>query len=218
MLMGHDMFRVTNRQPAFQVGQYRVLARMTTPAQGFRLGFWTRYNFGPERRWFVQPEASYSRNQSWHFISNSAPSPNNTPGPPQDFANLASVQDWQRLNLAVPVGYRLNHRLLVLGGLVGSRRIPTDFERQEHAYPLRIVGSISHSMRRMGLAWQAGAGMDLGRVMLTARYERSLLNVASDIELDGREYGFRHFATQFSMGMALRLTPVQQPKAQRRRQ
>ena len=60
-------------------------------------------------------------------------------------------------------------------------------------------------MRRLGLAWQAGLGYEMGRVLLTARYERSVLNVARDIELDGQTYPFRHFASQVSFGMALRV-------------
>ncbi|TLM96843.1 outer membrane beta-barrel protein [Hymenobacter jeollabukensis] len=208
LLMGHDLFRVTNQRPAFSVGQYRVVPRMTTPAPGFRIGFWARYNFGPGRRWLVQPEASYSRSQSWHRVTNTAA--NNGPGTPPnaDFSALSTSQDWQRLNLALPVGYRLTRRLLVLGGPVLARRIPTGYERLDQGYAMRIVESINHSMRRNGLAWQAGVGYELGRVLLTARYERSLLHVARDIELDGQRYAFRHFATQISFGAALRVAPL----------
>ncbi|GAB2952414.1 hypothetical protein GCM10027048_16890 [Hymenobacter coalescens] len=200
--MGHDLFRVTNQRPAFAVGPYRVVPRMTTPSPGFRIGLWGRYNFGPQRRWLLQPELAYSRSQSWHHVTNTA-NPSSA-----DFANLSTAQDWQRLNLALPLGYRLTSRLLVLGGPVLACRIPTAYERQDQGYALRIVESINHSMRRTGLAWQAGLGYELGRVLLTARYERSVLNVARRIELDGRSYPFRHFASQVSFGLALRVAPL----------
>lgn len=207
LLLGHDLFRVTNQRPAFAVGQYRVVPRMTTPAPGFRIGFWGRYNFGPGRRWLVQPELAYSRSQSWHRVTNTAELLVSA-GPGTDFSALSTGQDWQRLNLALPVGYRLCPRLLVLGGPVLARRIPTGYERLDQDHALRIIESINHSMRRNGLAWQAGLGYELGRVLLTARYERSLLSVARRIELDGQQYAFRHFATQVSFGAALRVAPL----------
>ncbi|AYA36700.1 PorT family protein [Hymenobacter oligotrophus] len=203
LLMGHDLFRVTNPEPGFVVGQYQIIPRLTTPSAGFRIGFWTRHNFGgPERRWFVQPELAYSRSQSWHHINNTAQQP--TTG---DFWSMASAQDWQRLNVAVPVGYRLSKRLRVLGGPVFAVRIPTAYERAEQDYELRIVSSINHSMRRHGLAVQAGMGYELGRVLLTARYERGLTKAATEIKLDNREYSFVHYVSQLSFGMALRLLP-----------
>lgn len=205
--MGHDLFRVTNRQPGFAVGQYRVVPRLTTPAPGFRIGLWGRYSFGAGRRWLVQPELSYSRSQSWHRVMNTAEMPAGA-APGSDFTALSTSQDWQRLNLALPLGYRLTRRLLVLGGPVLARRIPTGYERLDQGHALRIVESINHSMRRTGLAWQAGVGYELGRVTLTARYERSLLRVARNIELDGVQYPFRHFASQVSFGAALRVAPL----------
>lgn len=207
MLLGHDLFRVSNQRPTFAVGQYRVVPRMTTPAPGFRIGFWVRHNFGPERRWLVQPEASYSRSQSWHHVQNTADVPVGT-APSSDFSVMSTGQDWQRLNLSLPVGYRLTKHIVLLGGPVLARRIPTSYERLDQNYGLRIIESINHSMRRNGLAWQAGVGYEAGRVLLTARYERSLLNVARRIELDGEQYAFRHFATQVSFGAALRIAPL----------
>ncbi|OON70338.1 hypothetical protein [Hymenobacter sp. CRA2] len=204
MLFGHDLFRVTNQQPAFAVGQYRVVPRMTTPSPGFRIGFWGRYNFGPERRWLLQPELSYSRNQSWHRVTNTVePVPATAP---TDFSTLATSQDWQRLNVALPLGFRFGEHFLALSGPVLAVRIPTGYERSGQDYA--IVHSINSSMRRLGVAWQAGVGYELGRVMLTARYERSMLRVARNIELNGEQYPFRHFASQISFGMALRVAPL----------
>lgn len=203
MLIGHDLFRVTNPEPGFVVGQYQIIPRLTTPSAGFRIGFWARHNFGgPERRWFVQPEFTYSRSQSWHHINNTAKQPSNN-----DFWSMSSAQDWQRLNVAVPVGYRLGKRLRVLGGVAYALRIPTGYERAEQDYETRIVSSINRSMRRQGFALQAGLGYDVGRVLLTARYERGLTKAATKINLDGREYNFVHYVSQLSFGMALRLLP-----------
>lgn len=207
LLLGHDLFRVSNQRPTFAVGQYRVVPRMTTPTPGFRIGFWVRHNFGRGRRWLVQPELSYSRSQSWHRVLNTAEVPTSTT-PGADFSAMSTGQDWQRLNLALPVGYRVGKRLLLLSGPALARRIPTGYERLDQGYGLRIIESINSSMRRNGLAWQAGVGYELGCVLLTARYERSLLSVARTIELDGEQYAFRHFATQVSFGAALRVAPL----------
>ncbi|UYZ60602.1 PorT family protein [Hymenobacter latericus] len=203
LLIGHDLFRVTNPQPGFVVGQYQIIPRLTTPSAGFRIGFWARHNFGgPARRWFVQPELTYSRSQSWHHINNTARQPNS-----DDFWTMSSAQDWQRLNVALPVGYRLGKRVRLLGGAAFAVRIPTGYERAEQDYETRIVSSINHSMRRHGFALQAGVGYDAGRVLLTARYERGLTKAATEINLDEREYGFVHYVSQLSFGMALRLLP-----------
>lgn len=204
MLLGLDLFRVTAPHPGFTVGNYHVVPRLSTPAQGFRIGGWLRYHPDAGRRWLLQPELTYSRNQSWHRVS----SPLLSTASAQGTTELSTGQDWQRLNLTLPVGYRLTPRLLVLGGPALAYRIPTGYERLDQSYDLRIIESINRSMRRLGLAWQAGLGYELGRLTLTARYERSALSVARRIELDGQRYPFRHYASQVSIGLALRVAPL----------
>ncbi len=209
MLIGHDFFRVTSPRPLYRVGHYRVVPQATTPAMGFRMGGWLRYTFNRQRRWFVQPELSYSRSQTWHHVTNllgpQLPLPG-TPGP-TDFQTMQATQDWQRLNVALPLGRRIGRHGLLLAGPVLSQRIPTGYERQQQDHARRIVDSIDRSMRRPGLGVQLGGGLAMGRVTFTGRYERSLLNVASEIELDGQQYAFPHYASQFSLALALRVAP-----------
>jgi hypothetical protein len=173
------------------------------------LGGWVRHGFGRELRWLVQPEFNYTRNASYHIIDNQgdATANPNDPSTRGNFNLMFTAQDWQRINLTLPVGHYVGRHFYVLGGPVVSWRIPTAYERQQQEYAQRIVDSIDQSMRRLGMGVQAGVGADLGRLSLSLRYERSLMNVSSRITLDGEQYGFRNHARQISMGMALRIAP-----------
>ena len=209
IIVTYDWFRAYGAFPAYTVGQYRLLARPSSVDEGFHLGLWGQRSLGRDARWFIRPELTYSSGPVHTTYENTAPFVYielDDYRTWNDFVTIGHELRLNRLNTSLSAGRHFG-RVYVSAGPVLSYRFRTASERDTFTYRSRIIDAVEASTRRWGLAAQVNAGVELGRVQVGLRYERSVADLSTSLLFDGQRHDFRRYSRLWSLTTAVRLHP-----------
>lgn len=148
---------------------------------GYHVGLFGRLELGG---FFAQPELLYTQTKS-EFSFNGDDTP--------DVENYES--DFNRLDIPVMVGFKLFKLLRVQAGPIASININSEIKDA-----LEVVQDVDYKKATIG--YQAGLGLDIGNLIIDAKYESSLNSISGNVgnfETDQRmnqwilSVGFRLF-------------------------
>ena len=123
---------------------------------GYHVGLFTRLTFGG---FFVQPEILYAKTNGTFQI--------NGPQPGGSSGNNTFSQDFNRLDIPVMVGIRFFKFLRLQAGPIASIDINSDLKDASNTI-------LNADYKKATLGYQAGLGLDIGNLIVDAKYESAL--------------------------------------------
>jgi hypothetical protein len=153
---------------------------------GFHFGVVTQLQVSD---FFVQPELNFSSNRNDIIIVNLNPL-----NPVEELEN----HRFNKLNLPLMVGYKFNSFKLQLGP-VGSVLISSKADLLEDR-------NIKQNLKSLMYGYQAGIGLDIGKLALDLKYEGNLSRLGDGLTIGGNDVKFDQRANQiiFSVGLFIR--------------
>ncbi len=130
---------------------------------GYHVGLFTRLSFGG---FFMQPEVLYTKTNGTFQI--------NSPQPGGGSGNNTFTQDFNRLDIPVMLGLKLFNFFRLQAGPIASIDINSDLNDATNT-----IKNVDYKKATLG--YQAGIGLDIGNLIIDAKYESSLSTITESI-------------------------------------
>lgn len=151
---------------------------------GLLYGAFGRIKAGPV---FIQPEIAFTQDKTEIEVSS---------------INLDEIQTLTVNKLDIPIlaGVKLGKYLKVMGGPVNS------YIRSTHVHsPTDLWDSYRSEMEESTWGYQLGAGLEMGRFMMDARYEGRFGPVINEATIGNQTYTFDHRSQIFQFSLSYKL-------------
>ena len=150
---------------------------------GIHAGLIVRLPLG--RRWMLQPEAIFNSNRAEFSLEDLA-----------DNQTFLFEESYQYIDIPVLVTYRLGP-LRLLGGPVGNIFLNSTND-------LRDFDELEEEFDNLTIGWQAGVGLDIGRLLFDVRREGNFNQFGEHFRIAGRELEFDQSPARWSFSLGYR--------------